>query len=87
LTWSEVETPSGAIMLNVWSSEGGDVVISGIRTLLRSSDEGATWTLIEGGDLNTGWYQGLVITSEDESSGPTALLAGHQGSVIELQLN
>jgi photosystem II stability/assembly factor-like uncharacterized protein len=87
LTWSEVETPSGAIMLNVWSSEGGEVIISGIRTLLRSSDGGASWTLIEGGDLNTGWYQGLVITSEDDSSGPTALLAGHQGSVIEVQLN
>lgn len=87
LTWSEVVTPSTGILLNVWSSSGGDVLISGIRTLLRSSDDGASWTLVEGGDLNTGWYQGLVITGENGSSGPTALLAGHQGSVIELQLN
>ena len=87
LSWSEVVTPSTGILLNVWSSAEGDVLISGIRNLLRSSDDGASWTLVEGGDLNTGWYQGLVITSEEGSPAPKVLLAGHQGSVIELQLN
>jgi len=87
VSWAEVSSPTGGILRNVWSSPAGEVVISGIRNLLRSSDGGATWTLVEGGDLNTGWYQGLVVIGGDGASGATALLAGHQGSVIELQLN
>jgi photosystem II stability/assembly factor-like uncharacterized protein len=85
-SWAEVPTPTGSILLNVWS-RGDDVLVSGIRNVLRSSDGGATWTLIDGGDLNTGWYQGLVVIGEDGAPGATALLAGHQGSVIELQLH
>jgi photosystem II stability/assembly factor-like uncharacterized protein len=86
VSWAEVPTPTGGILLSVWS-RGSEVLVSGIRNLLRSSDGGATWTLIKGGDLATGWYQGLVVIGEDGASGATALLAGHQGSVIELQLN
>lgn len=87
VTWTEIESPTGGILLSVWSSEGGEVLISGIRNLLYSNDEGATWTVREGGDLNTGWYQGLVITDDNSPHGEAALLAGHQGSVIKVQLN
>ncbi len=80
-SWSEVETPAVGILLNVWSAPGGEVLISGIRSLLRSSDGGASWELLEGADLSTGWYQGLV------GNGTEAFLAGHQGNVLQLQLN
>lgn len=87
ITWSEVPTPTEGILLNVWSSPGGDVLISGIRNLLRSSDGGASWTRLEGADLATGWYQGLVVTGADEPGGAQALLAGHQGNVLQFQMN
>jgi len=83
VSWSEVPTPTEGILLNVWSATDGEVLISGIRNLLQSTDGGVSWELLEGGDLNTGWYQGLVVTG-DESS---ALLAGHHGNVLQLQLN
>tara|TARA_R110001592_G_scaffold363248_4_gene682211 strand:+ start:64313 stop:65221 length:909 start_codon:yes stop_codon:yes gene_type:complete len=86
-TWSEVESPTGGILLTVWSSAQGEVLISGIRNMLHSSDGGSTWDLIEGGDLNTGWYQGLVVVDDDGASSTTALLAGNQGSIIKLELN
>jgi photosystem II stability/assembly factor-like uncharacterized protein len=83
VSWSEVPTPTEGILLNVWSATDGEVLITGIRNLLQSADGGASWELLEGGDLNTGWYQGLVVTGDERS----ALLAGHQGNVLQLQLN
>ena len=87
VTWTEASSPTGGILLSVWSSPDGEVLISGIRNLLRSSDGGMSWELVEGGDLNTGWYQGLVVTGSDSPLGEAVLLAGHQGSVIKVQLN
>lgn len=84
LNWSSVPTPPGGILLNVWFSDSGDVLVSGIRSLLRSTDGGSTWTQVEKGDLVTGWYQGMVVNKRADSTGLTALLAGHQGNVVEL---
>jgi hypothetical protein len=68
----------------VWSRDAEELV-SGIRNLLRVAMTGPPGGLSKG-DLNTGWYQGLVVIDEDGAPGVTALLAGHQGSVIELKL-
>lgn len=87
LSWTQVDTPADGILLSVWSSGDGKVLISGIRNLLLSNDNGASWTELEGGDLHIGWYQGLEIINRDGSSGKSALLAGHQGSIIEVPLN
>lgn len=86
-SWSEVSSPTGGILLNVWSSESGQVLVSGIRNMLQSNDGGNTWQVITGGDLSTGWYQGLVVTDDGGTSAKTALLAGHQGSIIKLEMN
>lgn len=85
-SWAAVPTPTGSILLNVWSA-AGEVLVSGIRTLLRSSDGGNSWVLEEGGDINVGWYQGLVVMPGTDTPAAAALLAGHQGSIIKLQLN
>jgi photosystem II stability/assembly factor-like uncharacterized protein len=87
VSWSEVSTPTEGNLLNVWSAPDGDVLVSGIRNLLHSSDGGSSWKLLEGGDLNIGWYQGLAVTGGESSSGASALLAGHHGNVLQLQLN
>jgi photosystem II stability/assembly factor-like uncharacterized protein len=87
ISWSQLPSPAVGILLNVWSGPDGEVLVSGIRNLLRSSDGGLSWKVLEGGDLNTGWYQGLVVTSGASSSGAAALLAGHHGNVLQVQLN
>jgi photosystem II stability/assembly factor-like uncharacterized protein len=86
-SWSEVATPTEGILLNVWSTPDGKVLVSGIRNLLQSSDGGLSWESLEGADLNTGWYQGLAVTGGGTSSGAIALLAGHRGNVLQLQFN
>jgi len=87
ISWSEVSTPTEGILLGVWSSENGDVLVSGIRNMMRSDDNGDSWELIEGGDLSTGWYQAVVVTDGGGASATTALLAGHQASIIKLEMN
>jgi photosystem II stability/assembly factor-like uncharacterized protein len=87
MSWSDVPTPTEGNLLNVWSAADGEVLVSGIRNLLHSSDGGMSWELLEGGDLNTGWYQGLAVTRGESQSGAVALLAGHKGNVLQLQLN
>ena len=86
VSWSEMPTPTEGILLNVRSTSDGGVLISGIRNLLQSKDGGVSWELLEGGDLNTGWYQGLVVTGDESSPPAVALLAGHHGNVLQLQL-
>jgi photosystem II stability/assembly factor-like uncharacterized protein len=85
-SWSEVETPVESILLDVWSDDSGDVLISGIRTFLRSKDAGATWEVVQGGDLNVGWYQRLVVPRSGDQAASVALLAGHQGDIVQLNL-
>ena len=87
VSWLEVPTPTEGILLNVWSTPGGEVLVSGIRNLLHSSDGGFSWKFLEGGDLNIGWCQGLVVTGGESSSGASVLLAGHHGNVLQLHLN
>ena len=86
-SWSEIPTPTEGILLNVWSAPDGEVLISGIRNLLQSRDGGESWELLEGSDLNTGWYQGLAVTGDESSPLAAALLAGHHGNVLQMRLN
>ena len=86
-TWKQVDSPGTGILLNVWTSGTGDVLVSGIRNMLQSTDGGAAWERIDQGDLSTGWYQGLSVIDEGSSTGKSALLAGHGGSLIKLKLD
>ena len=84
--WQEVSASSTGILLNVWTSGSGEVLISGIRNTLQSSDNGLSWNRIDQGALSSGWYQGLSIIDGDNSQSKSALLAGHGGNLIKLEL-
>jgi photosystem II stability/assembly factor-like uncharacterized protein len=58
LTWVNVDAGSSANLLGVWAGQG-EVVIVGIRELLRSSDDGETWTRSEDLKVVRTWYQGV----------------------------
>jgi len=85
-TWLQLDSPADGILLNVWASGAGDVMVSGIRNMLQSTDNGNQWLRIDQGDLSLGWYQGLAVIDEDGLAGKFALLAGHGGSLIKLKL-
>jgi len=79
--WAVVPTPTNAILLNVWSSPGGDVLVSGMRAALQSTDSGRSWNQIGGRGISTGWYQGLSASPDT-----SVLLAGFRASIIKLPL-
>ena len=58
VTWEKVATGSAANLLGVWSGQG-EVVIVGIRELLRSSDDGDTWRNTTDIKIARTWYQGI----------------------------
>jgi photosystem II stability/assembly factor-like uncharacterized protein len=58
LTWQKLETGSTANLLGVWSGQG-EVVVVGIRELLRSSDDGETWKRADDIKVVRTWYQGV----------------------------
>ena len=57
-----------ANLLGVWSGQN-EVVITGIRTLLRSSDDGESWTHSEDIQVVRTWYQGVTSGVSEVSAG------------------
>ncbi|MBI4695139.1 MAG: photosystem II stability/assembly factor-like protein [Gammaproteobacteria bacterium] len=60
-TWEKVDVGGDANLLGVWVSKQGEVVITGIRALIRSSDAGATWTHSGDPQVLRNWYQAIGI--------------------------
>ena len=57
-SWTAIDTGTEANLLGVWSGNG-DVVIVGIRAMLRSEDDGETWSQMADLDIVRNWYQGI----------------------------
>jgi photosystem II stability/assembly factor-like uncharacterized protein len=84
-SWASVEAPTDANLLDVWFSDEGRVLVTGIRELLVSEDKGDTWrSSVSEGDFAIGWYQRIVAAPENGSRG-AVLLAGHGGRIVKLE--
>ena len=90
-SWKQLDKTTNANLLGVWSGHD-EVVITGIRELLRSSDGGSSFTSGKS-DIQIGrtWYQGVASGSSQKSSGVSGVLAeesvyivGHQGSIARI---
>jgi len=82
LTWNIMPVPTDENLLDVWSS-GNQVLVTGIRTLLRSRDDGLNWEEITEGDVTVQWYQavkGITIGDTDN-----VLMVGHSGRIISIK--
>ena len=84
-SWAAIATPSNDILLNVGRTAAGDIVATGIRKFIVSSDQGATWLEYADAALTTGWYQGLALLSTDAAR-QSVLLAGHQARILKIEL-
>ncbi|MGE0483097.1 MAG: WD40/YVTN/BNR-like repeat-containing protein [Gammaproteobacteria bacterium] len=72
-TWNRLEVPTNANLLGVWYGNG-EVVITGIRQMLRSSDDGATFTTSNDLNVIRTWYQGVGAGVAESSSGGKGFL-------------
>ena len=59
-SWQRLDTGSRGNMLDVWASPEDEVVVVGIRTLLRSSDGGDSWTAASDRSIERAWYQAIA---------------------------
>lgn len=82
LSWTVMPVPTSENLLDVWSS-GSQVLVSGIRTLMRSRDDGLNWEIITEGDVTVQWYQALKgVTSGGADS---VVMVGHSGRIISIK--
>lgn len=68
-TWAAVDTGSEANLFGVWSSRHGEVVITGQRALLRSSDGGSSWAISEDLEVVRNWFM-PIAAGESASKAP-----------------
>lgn len=59
-TWTEQDTGTGSLIMDVWMSGDGEGVAIGMRTLMRTNDFGETWVLLPGRYISDRWYQALA---------------------------
>lgn len=90
LTWTTLDVPTDANLLGVWSGNS-EVVAVGIRQLLRSSDDGATFTGTEDLNVVRTWYQGVAAGVSEAKAGEKGFLrqqsvyiVGHRGSIARV---
>ncbi|MGR8948309.1 MAG: WD40/YVTN/BNR-like repeat-containing protein [Gammaproteobacteria bacterium] len=68
-TWQSIELGGEeANLLGVWSGQG-EVVITGIRSLFRSSDDGQSWTRADDVQIVRRWYQGVTTGVSEVEAG------------------
>ncbi|MGD2007946.1 MAG: hypothetical protein PVJ95_06700 [Cellvibrionales bacterium] len=83
-SWRAVEVPAKTNLLDVWAGDG-QVVISGIRTIITSGDDGASWQARDDLDFLTGWYQNIAVPGAIGQR-EQAFLVGKQGRIVALPL-
>jgi photosystem II stability/assembly factor-like uncharacterized protein len=79
-SWQERKSFTQANYLGVAAAKDGKVVITGMRTMLRSTDGGANWDFVNNSDTTTEWYQAVRA----EPTTGRILAVGHGGRIIQI---
>lgn len=85
LSWQALAVPTREILLDVWSSSEGEVLVTGIRTLLRSRDDGVTWQEITEGDVSVKWYQAVSGYQDNNGAAENIVMVGHSGRILRIK--
>jgi photosystem II stability/assembly factor-like uncharacterized protein len=82
LTWSSITVDTNSNLLGVWSGNG-EIVITGIRELLRSSDDGKSFTSFSSdGQIGRTWYQGVGAGVSETATGVEGWLREQQVFIV-----
>jgi photosystem II stability/assembly factor-like uncharacterized protein len=85
VTWQSHKTGTGAILTGVHATAQGEVVASGINSVVVSRDGGVSWAQLTSKLVRNTWYQALAAS--DGGNGKRRLVAvGAGGSILELEL-
>ncbi len=80
LSWSTVERKTHSNLLSVSTDPRGTVVVTGMRDLLFSPNDGRSWKSVQGEDIAIGWYSGAGRSSEKDVS----YIVGNAGRILRL---
>ena len=89
-TWAELNTNSTANLFGVWASAQGEIVATGMRALLRSSDAGASFVSSEDLDVVRNWYVPVAMGQAEFKGDGGAMvqevvyIAGYQGTIARV---
>lgn len=79
--WERVDPGLGGNLLGVSSTPEGLVVVPGMRNMLVSHDDGATFAPVENADVNSNWYQ-------QAAAGLDAIfVVGYTGRILRISTN
>ena len=79
-SWSTCTSQTKMNFLGVSAAPNGQVVVSGMRVMMRSQNGGMTWDPVIEGDTLTDWYQ-AVRTAPDTGQ---IMAVGHSGRIIRI---
>lgn len=79
-SWAACTPQTAMNFLGVAAAPGGQVVITGMRVMMRSLNGGMTWEPVVEGDTTTDWYQ-AVRTVPDSGQ---IMAVGHAGRIIRI---
>lgn len=78
-TWEALARPTKANLLGVASKKDGTVVMSAMRDMRISRDDGRTFNPVYGNGIETGWFHGVV-----PADGAHAVTVGIAGKVLRV---
>lgn len=80
-TWCSIASGTTANLMGVASLPGGRTLVSGMRAMLLSLDDGKSWNKMSGSDLAFAWYSGASATG-----GGSFVVAGQSGNILRVTL-
>ncbi|MBN9206973.1 WD40/YVTN/BNR-like repeat-containing protein [Methylibium petroleiphilum] len=84
-TWASLKSGTQAILTGVHATARGEVLASGINSVVVSRDGGASWAPVTSKLVRNAWYQALAAS--EGAGGQRRLVAvGAGGSILELDL-
>ena len=90
LTWARLKADTNANLLGAWAGNS-EVVIVGIREMLRSSDDGATFTKSSDIGIVRTWFQGIAAGVSETKAGEKGFLreqnvfvVGYRGTIARV---
>src|SRR5882672_7746624 len=78
--WTELRSGTQSILTGIWAQPDGQIIASGIYTVLYSDNGGKSWRTDRSKQIRSGWYQALA--GVETTSGQSKVVAVGSGGVI-----
>ncbi|MDE0853358.1 MAG: hypothetical protein OSA97_02905 [Nevskia sp.] len=78
-TWQVSDSNVRSNLLSIHSSANGEIVVTGMYSMLVSNNDGKTWNTVRDQEIGSGWYAGVA-----RSAGGANYAVGKAGSILKV---